>query len=216
MRHLLLIGAYRDNEVSSSHPLMRILVTMREAGARVQEVVLRPLGLDEVGGLVADAIRCERKAADSLAQLIHEKTGGNPFFTIQFMTELEEEGLLRFEPDAATWRWDVDRIHAKGYTANVVDLMLGKLSRLPNATQESLKQLACLGNSADFDLLRMVYDDSSGEMHDLLWDAVRAGLIFRSETSYRFLHDRVQEAAYLLIPEQQRAETHLRIGRILA
>jgi PAS domain S-box-containing protein len=215
MRHVLLIGAYRDNEVSSAHPLMRTLVTIREAAARVQEVVLLPLGLDEVGRLAAEAMRCERKAADPLAQLIHEKTGGNPFFTIQFMTELEAEGLLRFEPGAATWRWDVDRIHAKGYTANVVDLMLGKLSRFPNATQESLKQLACLGNSADFDLLRVVYEDAGGEMHDQLWEAVRAGLVFRSETSYRFLHDRVQEAAYLLIPEHQRAQTHLRIGRIL-
>jgi len=70
-------------------------------------------------------------------------------------------------------------------------------------------------NSADFDLLRMVYEDASGEMHDQLWDAVRAGLVFRSDTSHRFLHDRVQEAAYLLIPEQQRAQTHLRVGRIL-
>ncbi|MEO8128194.1 MAG: sigma 54-interacting transcriptional regulator [Bryobacteraceae bacterium] len=215
VRYLLLIGAYRDNEVTSSHPLMRTLVTIREAAARVQEVVLLPLGLDEVGRLVAEAMRRERKAADPLAQLIHEKTGGNPFFTIQFIRELEEEGLLRFEPGAATWRWDIDRIHAKGYTANVVDLMLGKLSRFPNATQESLKQLACLGNSAEFELLRAVYEDSKDEMHDQLWEAVRAGLIFRSENSYRFLHDRVQEAAYLLIPEQQRAQTHLRIGRIL-
>ena len=215
VRHVLLIGAYRNNEVSSSHPLMRTLAAIRDAGAKTQEIVLAPLGLDDVGRLVADAMRCEREAADPLAQLIHEKTGGNPFFTIQFITELEEEGLLRFEPSAAAWRWDVDRIHAKGYTANVVDLMVGKLSRFPNATQESLKQLACLGNSAEFELLRTVYEDSTEEMHDQLWEAVRAGLIFRSETSYRFLHDRVQEAAYSLIPEQQRAQTHLRIGRIL-
>jgi predicted ATPase len=93
--------------------------------------------------------------------------------------------------------------------------MVGKLSRFPNATQESLKQLACLGNSAEFELLRTVYEDSKEELHDLLWEAVRAGLIFCSENSYRFLHDRVQEAAYFLIPEQQRTQTHLRIGRIL-
>ena len=131
------------------------------------------------------------------------------------MTELEEEGLLRFEPGAAIWRWDVDRIHAKGYTANVVDLMVGKLSRFPNGTQESLKQLACIGNSAEFELLRTVFDDSHEDLHEQLWEAVRAGLILRSENSYRFLHDRVREAAYFLIPDQQRAQTHLRIGRIL-
>ena len=163
--------------------------------------------------------RCPALRAEAplipLAQLIHEKTGGNPFFAIQFIAELEEEGLLRFEPSAAAWRWDLDRIHAKGYTDNVVDLMVGKLSRLPECDAGALKQLACLGNSADFELLRTVYEDSNEDMHDQLWEAVRAGLIFRSENSYRFLHDRVQEAAYSLIPEQQRAQTHLRIGRIL-
>ena len=215
MRHVLLIGAYRDNEVSSSHPLIRTLAAIHDAGARTQEIVLAPLGLDDVERLLAEAMRTGLEAAEPLARLIHEKTGGNPFFTIQFITELEEEGLLRFEPGAATWRWDIDRIHAKGYTANVVDLMVGKLSRFPDATQECLKQLACLGNSAEFELLRTVYHDSPEEMHDRLWEAVRAGLVFRAENSYRFLHDRVQEAAYLLIPEQQRAQTHLRIGRIL-
>jgi PAS domain S-box-containing protein len=216
VRHVLLIGAYRDNEVSPSHPLMRTLSAIRETGARPREIVLAPLGLDDVERLIADAMRCRPNSAGPLALLVHEKTGGNPFFTIQFITELEEDGLLRFEPDAAMWRWDVDRIYAKGYTANVVDLMIGKLSRFPAATQESLKQLACLGNSADFELLRTVYEESKEEMHHRLWEAVRAGLIFRAENSYRFLHDRVQEAAYLLIPEQQRAQTHLRIGRILA
>src|SRR6202035_5797078 len=104
---------------------------------------------------------------------------------------------------------------AKGYTDNVVDLMVGKLNRFPEATQESLKQLACLGNSAEFELLRTVYEDSKEELHDHLREAVQAGLIFRGESSYRFLHDRVQEAAYYLIPEQQRAQAHLRIGRLL-
>jgi PAS domain S-box-containing protein len=216
VRHVLLIGAYRDNEVSSSHPLKRTLAAIREAGAKPQEIVLAPLGLDDVERLVVDALRCGPNSAGLLAQLVHEKTGGNPFFTIQFIKELEEEGLLRFEPRAAAWRWDIDRIHAKGYTANVVDLMVGKLSRFPNATRESLKQLACLGNIAEFELLRTVYEDSKGEMHDHLWEAVSAGLILRSENSYRFLHDRVQEAAYFLIPDEQRAQTHLRIGRILA
>jgi PAS domain S-box-containing protein len=216
VRHLLLIGAYRDNEVSSSHPLMRTLTAIRSAGARTQEIVLAPLGLDDVGRLTSDSLHCPRNSVGPLARLIYEMTGGNPFFVIQFITELEEEGLLRFESSVAAWHWDVERIAAKGYTANVVDLMVGKLGRFPKATRESLKQLACLGSSAEFELLQTVYEDSREGTHDQLWEAVRAGLVLRTETCYRFLHDRVQEAAYSLIPEQHRAQTHLRIGRILA
>jgi predicted ATPase len=216
VRHVLLIGAYRDNEVNSSHPLMRTLTAIRAAGAKTQEVVLAPLGLDDVSRLTSESLHCSRDSVVPLTHLIFEMTGGNPFFAIQFIAELEEEGLLRFEPSTATWLWNVDRIIAKGYTPNVVDLMVGKLGRFPNATRESLKQLACLGNSAEFELLQRVYGDSKEGMHEQLWEAVRVGLILRTDTSYRFLHDRVQEAAYSLIPEQQRAQTHLRIGRILA
>jgi PAS domain S-box-containing protein len=215
VRHVIFIGAYRDNEVGPAHPLMRTVDGLRAIGAKIENIALQPLTQNDVACLVSDSLRCAQERVSSLAALVFEKTGGNPFFTIQFIMELEEEGLLRFEQSAATWRWDVDRITVKGYTANVVDLMVGKLSRFPSATQESLKQLACFGNSAEFELLRTVYEDSKEEMHDRLWEAVRAGLIFRSENSYRFLHDRVHEAAYSLIPEQQRAQTHLRIGRIL-
>ena len=121
-----------------------------------------------------------------------------------------------FDHIEGQWCWDLNRIHAKGYTDNVVDLMVGKLNRLPTETQKALQQLACLGNSADFAMLRTVYQDSSEEMHGQLWEAVRTGLIFRSEDSYRFLHDRVQEAAYSLIPQELRAEAHLRIGMLMA
>src|SRR5580692_9583173 len=95
VRHVLLIGAYRDNEVGSSHPLMRTLATIRDAGAKTQEMVLAPLGLDDVERLIGDALRCGPNAAGPLALLVHEKTGGNPFFAIQFLVSLSEEGLLR-------------------------------------------------------------------------------------------------------------------------
>jgi PAS domain S-box-containing protein len=147
---------------------------------------------------------------------VHEKTGGNPFFAIQFISALAEEGLLRFDHDAARWRWEVDRLHAKGYTDNVVDLMVGKLTRLPTKTQAALQQLACLGNIAEITMLSIVLGKSNEDVHSDLWDALRLELVEQLEGSYKFIHDRVQEAAYSLIPERLRAEAHLRVGRLLA
>jgi predicted ATPase len=195
VRHLMLIGAYRDNEVSSVHPLIRKLASIREAGGRVHEIVLAPLTRADLGQLIADALHCERERCDPLASLVHEKTGGNPFFVIQFITDLADKGLLSFDHGEGRWCWDLHRIHAQGYTDNVVDLLVAKLNRLPIETQKALQQLACLGNTADFASLRTVYQSWNEEMHSQLFEAVRAGLIFRAEDSYKVLHDRVQEAA---------------------
>src|SRR6266853_289400 len=215
VRHLMLVGAYRDNEVSPSHPLLRTLEAIRKAGARVQEIVLAPLGLDDVGQLAADAVHCEPERVRPLAQLVQEKTGGNPFFAIQFFTALAEEGLLAFDPVTRAWQWDMNRIRAKSYTDNVVDLMAGKLKRFSANNQEALKQLACLGNVAEVATLALVHGTTEEAMHAALWEAVHAGLVFRQESTCRFLHDRIQQAAYSLIPDEQRAEVHLRIGRVL-
>jgi predicted ATPase len=215
VQHLMLIGAYRDNEVNSDHPLMRKLDAMRQAGAILRDIVLAPLAREDLGRLIADALHCEPECVTPLAQLIHDKTAGNPFFAIQFISALAEEALLTFDHDNARWSWDLNRIHAKGYTDNVVDLMVGKLNRLPIETQEALRQLACLGNTAEIVTLSIVLGTSEQEVHTALWEALRLELIVRLEDSYRFVHDRVQEAAYSLIPEESRAEAHLRIGRLL-
>jgi PAS domain S-box-containing protein len=215
IRHVLLIGAYRDNEVSFSHPLTRTLATMRDAGAKVREIVLPPLGIEDVKRFTADALHSRLESAGPLALLIHEKAGGNPFFTIQLLTSLPEEGLIRFDRGAGGWTWDLDRIRAKGYSNNVADLMLGKLRRLSPHTQAALQQFACLGNVAEIALLSVAMGQSDKDLHAALWEAVRAGLIVRLEQSYAFLHDRIQEAAYALIPESERERLHLRIGRLL-
>src|SRR5580700_8031910 len=215
VQQLLVIGAYRDNEVDSAHPLMRKLGAIRQAGAFVQEINLAPLGEEDLGRLIADTLSCMPAAAAPLARLVHDKTGGNPFFAIQFISVLAEEGLLRFDHDAMRWRWELDRLHAKGYTDNVADLMVGKLTRLSVATQAALQQLACLGNVAEIRLLSIVLGKSDDDVRSDLWDAVRLELVERLEGSYRFIHDRVQEAAYSLIPERLRAEAHLSIGRLL-
>ena len=159
---------------------------------------------------------CDAARTAPLPELVHGKTAGNPFFVIQFLSALADEGLLAFDHDAARWSWDVGRIHAKGYTDNVVDLMVGKLSRLPARTQEALQQLACLGSRADLATLALLRGTPQGQVHADLWEAVRLELVDRLDDGYRFVHDRVQEAAYSLIAEASRAQAHLRIGRLLA
>jgi PAS domain S-box-containing protein len=215
VRRLLLVGAYRDNEVGPAHPLLRALETIKKANGRVGEIVLAPLGPDDVGRLVASALHCDLERARPLAQLVHEKTGGNPFFANQVVTELAEEGVVAFDPSAPGWQWDLDRIRAKNYTGNVVDLMVVKLNRLPAETEAALRQLACVGARAAFDLLGIVCQTSQEDLHNSLWEAVRSGLLLRAEDSYAFQHDRIQEAAYSLIPVDARAKAHLEIGRLL-
>ena len=215
VRHILIVGAYRDNEVDPTHPLLTSMNDIRKTGVTIEEVVLSPLALRDIGLLIADSLYCDNARALALAQVVCDKTAGNPFFAIQFLATLEDEHLLTYDPGSATWVADLDRIEAKGYTDNVVDLMAGKLSRLPADTLSVLKKSACLGSIAGLTALCRITGKSLDDVHGSLWHAVRDGLLFRHERSYVFVHDRIQEAAYSLIPQDQRAAVHLSIGRAL-
>lgn len=214
-RHLLVIGAYRGGEVSPAHPLTLALEGMHEAGTRITNIVLGPLSSAHLSALLCEALHCSAADAAPLAELVHEKTAGNPFFAIQFLIALHDERLIQLDAPAGRFRWDIGRIRAEGFTDNVVALMVEKVVRLPAATQAAMKRLACLGNAADLGTFVAVCDRSEAEIHAAFWDAVRAGLVVRTDTGYKFLHDRVQEAAYTLIPERERAAAHLQLGRAL-
>ncbi len=215
VNNLLLIGAYRDNETGPAHPLMLAIDAIRKGGASVQQIILSPLAEDIAVQLAADAFRCDVKRAGPLARLVHAKTGGNPFFMIQFLTALVEEGLAVFDSGTASWQWNLDRIRGKGFTDNVADLLISKLSRLQPAVQEAMKQLACLGNRAKIAVLAHVEGKTAEAVERDLQDAIQAGFVLQEEDSVRFVHDRVQEAAYLLVPESERPRIHLNIGRKL-
>ncbi|HEV2986181.1 MAG TPA: AAA family ATPase, partial [Vicinamibacterales bacterium] len=179
VRHLLLVGAYRDNEVTATHPLMRRLDVIRKAEMRVSEIVLAPLTDKDVEQLAIDALRREPAGTAALAHLVHAKTGGNPFFVIQFMSSLAEEALLVFDHGAGRWEWDLGRIEAKGHTDNVVDLMVARLTRLPEETRQALQPLACLGSHADARILSTVLAMAEEQVHASLSPAVRQELVER-------------------------------------
>jgi len=214
-RHVLWIGAYRDNEVTASHALTRSIAAIRDGGAPIREMNLAPLTRTDVETLIAETLQTDPVRCQPLADLVHEKSGGNPFFAIQFLMALAEESLIHIDQGSGRWEWDIARIRAKGYTANVVDLMAGKLNRFPPATLDALKWMACVGASADSQTLARVRETTRDRIESDLEEVVRVGLILKREHVYTFLHDRVQEAAYALIPAPERAAMHLRMGRTL-
>ncbi|MDF2693949.1 MAG: hypothetical protein K0S65_2332, partial [Labilithrix sp.] len=214
-RNLLLIGAYRDNEVSPNHILVEAQQRLEESGTRLEVISLLPLRTAEIGALVADTIRVDAGRTRELAGVLHQKTGGNPFFVIQVLKALRRENLLWFDEESHEWCWDLSRIWQLSYTNNVVDLLLRKLVELPIATQELLQIAASVGNRHSLEMLALASDVSEVTVLRNLWNAVREGLVVLTQDSYAFVHDRMQQAAYAQIPVAQRRSVHLRIGRLM-
>ena len=204
-------GAYRDNEVGPGHPFARLCDEMKRGGLGVQDIVLGPLLRPHLLQLLTDSL--ERSDCEPLADAVLRKTGGNPFFVRSFLRSLYDHGALWF--DAAGWRWDLARIDELAYTDNVVDLMVRTIQRLPAATQEALKLAAAVGNRFSLETLGMVGECSAADACARLDAALSEGLLVAVRDVYRFVHDKVQEAAYSLIPAHERPAFHLRVGRLL-
>ncbi len=214
--YLLLIGAYRDNEVSPTHPLMLTLDSIRKSQAIPRTITLSPLSFRDLSRLITETLASDATRLDPLVRLIYEKTAGNPFFAIQFLMTLHDENMVEFDKTQRRWTWDIARIEAKGYTDNVVDLMVGKLRKLSPGTQRKLRLASCIGNRFHLYTLAVISNISDEEAEEALWEALREGVLLSlTESSYTFLHDRVQQAAYSLISEEQRMAVHLRIGRLM-
>jgi len=222
--YLLLLGAYRDNEVPAGHPLAMSLAKLRQnKGQAIAQIALTPLTLDQIAALIGDTLQQGTEKVGELAQLILQKTAGNPFFINEFLQALYDEELLQFDRQSRSWQWDTSAIAARNFTDNVVALMVQKLQKLPPSSQEILSLAACWGAEFDLELLTWVGEKSARETFDLLKIALDRDLIFPlSELddnlliqSYKFGHDRIQQAAYTSIPEAQKESLHYRIGRML-
>ncbi|HRI49226.1 MAG TPA: AAA family ATPase [Pseudomonadota bacterium] len=239
MRYLLLIGAYRDNEVSAHHPMCTLLEELRAAGARISEVVLRPFAESDIQELVADTLPDSAAPTEPLARLVMQKTLGNPFFVGQLLRSLHQEGFIRFDFASASWHWDTAAIAKKDYTENVVDLMAGRIQSLDQDTQSALKIAACIGNTFDLKTLAKVHGKPLQATALELWRALQESLVvpmseaykiprlyeldeladpklraLAEGSRYKFLHDRVQQAAYSLIRPAHLKSTHLEVGRL--
>ncbi len=210
---LFVVGAYRDNEVDSQHPLLRCLDVIRGAGVPVSEIRLAPLTLPDVRALIAETLR--DNDVRPLAELVHGKTAGNPLFATQFLTALADDGLIAFDSRTLGWNWDGPRITARGFTDNIVALMIEKITRLPASCREAMQAMACISNTVPIGTLAAALDMSVSEAHMSVRPAVDAGLVAPLSDAYTFLHDRIQEASYALIAGAERPSAHLRVGRRL-
>ncbi|WP_437679262.1 AAA family ATPase [Sorangium sp. So ce131] len=205
-------GAYRDNEVSAAHPFIRAVEDLRKGGVEIESIVLTPLELAHVTALVNDSLG--RSDGKQLAALVLKKTGGNPFFIKRFLRSIHDSGALTFD-QAGRWSWDLTAISSLEYTDNVLDLMASNIRRLPQPTQEALEVASAIGNRFDLGTLSIISGCSVDEFYARVEPALKEELITSDGALHRFVHDKIQEAAYSMIPAPERPGLHHRIGVLL-
>ncbi|MBD1885052.1 AAA family ATPase [Microcoleus vaginatus] len=231
--HLLVLGAYRDNEVSPVHPFMLTVEEIIKSGAVVNTITLEPLSLADMNLLVADTLICGLSLSQPLTELVCQKTQGNPFFSTQFLKALQEDGQITFDWNVRHWQCDIAQARLT-HASDVVEFMAAQLQKLPRESQDVLKLAACIGAQFDLDTLAIVHEKLTEQTASALWKALQEGLILQitegysliqtdvqspnqsvTNPIYNFLHDRVQQATYSLIPNYQKQANHLKIGQLL-
>ncbi|MDZ8189429.1 MAG: AAA family ATPase [Nostoc sp. ChiSLP02] len=243
---LLLIGAYRDNEVSQAHPLYLTIQQIEKTGSSINYITLKSLNQNTLNSLVADTLTCPENLAVTLSQIVFAKTKGNPFFTIQFLKSLHKENIIKFNYSQGCWEYNIADLQVLALTDDVVDFMALQIEKLPEMTQDILKFAACIGNEFDLRTLSIINEKSAIYTASEIWKALYEGLVLPQTEAYKifqnanvsveafdtqkpqnlliesslyprykFIHDRVQQAAYSLIPQDQKKQIHLRIGQLL-
>ncbi|MDY6939444.1 MAG: AAA family ATPase [Cyanobacteriota bacterium] len=235
--YLMLVLAYRDNEVNSSHPLMLALGTIQHLGIKINEIHLNNLHLKHLKSMISDTLKLPKSQIKTLAEIVFEKTHGNPFFVNQVLEYLDRNHSLYFDLDIGSWQWDEEKLQQVKISDNVVELNIEKLKKLSLETQNILMLASCIGNQFDLKMLSIVNQRTMSETADELWEALQAGTILPLNNnykmlmvldpeeeplesslfsiSYKFFHDRVQQAASSLISPEIQQDIRLKIGRLL-
>ncbi|MEG5159251.1 AAA family ATPase [Microcoleus sp. AT3-A2] len=230
-QYLFVIGAYRDNEVSATHPTMLTLSEMEKQRVVINHLSLSPLNLNQVNEFIADTLKTECVPTQRLAELVLQKTQGNPFFIKEFLKSLDTEQLLKFDTNAGAWYWNLEEIITRNITYNVVEFMANKIKTLSYSAQKILRLAACIGNQFDLPTLSIINETSQKETADELWNAIQSGFILplgddykflktnrdtkELKITYKFAHDRIQQAAYSLIPPHDKQAVHWKVGQLL-
>lgn len=213
--HVLTICAYRDNEVSPSHPFITTVAEIEKSHKKATRIHIGNLSEQDVHHLISDSVGMSSSETEPLAKLVFEKTRGNAFFVVQFLKSLYTSGLLYFDFEGRNWHWNIDKITETNITENVVELLAGNILELKEETQHGLRMAACIGNAFDVQTLSVILEKSEEKVKDHLWEALSKGFIVPYEDKYKFAHDRVQQAVYSLIPKEDQTRIHHSIGRLL-
>jgi predicted ATPase/class 3 adenylate cyclase len=215
IKHLFVIGAYRDNEVNEGHPLMLCVNTLERKGIPVKSITISNLEPVHINNFISDSLINYSESVTELGKIVHQKTGGNAFFVIQFLKSLYDKGLIFFDYNSKHWECNIEAILALNMTDNVVALLADKIATMSKQCQHILKLAACIGNTFDVKTITIIASEQTANVLEILEESLLSSLIVMAGNNFKFVHDRVQQAAYSMIPEEDKSRTHHKIAVLL-